>query len=339
MAAVSFARRWADGYRIAWEAGDAVAAAALYRDDCVFRSAPFREPEPPIDYTTRVYPEARAEDVRFGEPVEEGDRAAVEWWATLVLPDGEEQAIAGCSMLRFDDQGLVVESRDYWHMEPGRREPHDDLGAVKLGARRRSTAAVAVAFADSSIVVLALPELYGRFNTTIEGVSWVVTAYNAAVAVTALALLLLLVHRLRSAVLLGVGLVLFLAASIACAAAQSLAFLIGARTVQGVGAALLLVGALPVLGRAQLDGGGDVRARARARARWRAHAGVRLAGDLRRAGAGRRARAGRPCARARACRRGGGLEPLARAGRCPRTPASGCSSARSSERSSWPCCS
>ena len=64
---------------------------------------------------------------------------------------------------------------------------------------------------------------------------------------TALALLFF-VHRLRSAVLLGAGLVIFLAASIACAAAQSLAFLIGARTVQGVGAALLLVGALPVLG-------------------------------------------------------------------------------------------
>ncbi len=116
-------------------------------------------------------------------------------------------------------------------------------------------AAVAVAFADSSIVVLALPELYGRFNTSIEGVSWVVTAYNLAVAVTALALLFF-VHRLRSAVLLGAGLVIFLAASIACAAAQSLAFLIGARTVQGVGAALLLVGALPVLGRASWTAAG-----------------------------------------------------------------------------------
>ena len=116
-------------------------------------------------------------------------------------------------------------------------------------------AAVAVAFADSSIVVLALPELYGRFNTSIEGVSWVVTAYNLAVAVIAL-VLLFFVHRLRSAVLLGTGLVIFLAASIACAAAQSLAFLIGARTVQGVGAALLLVGALPVLGRAQWTAAG-----------------------------------------------------------------------------------
>jgi len=42
--------------------------------------------------------------------------------------------------------------------------------------------AVGVAFADSSIVVLGLPELYARFHTSIEGVSWVVTAYNAAVA-------------------------------------------------------------------------------------------------------------------------------------------------------------
>ena len=100
-------------------------------------------------------------------------------------------------------------------------------------------AAVAIAFADSSIVVLALPDLYGHFHTTIEGVSWVVTAYNLAVAVTAL-LLVFLVHRLPTRSLLVAGLAVFLAASIACAAAGSEAFLIGSRAVQGVGAALLL---------------------------------------------------------------------------------------------------
>jgi ketosteroid isomerase-like protein len=128
MAAVSHARRWADRYRAAWEAGDAEAAAALYAPDCVFRSAPFRETEPPLSYTTREFPEARAEDVHFGEPVEEGDRATVEWWATLVLPDGEEQALAGCSVLRFDEQGLVSEARDYWHLEPGRLQPPPGWG-------------------------------------------------------------------------------------------------------------------------------------------------------------------------------------------------------------------
>jgi predicted MFS family arabinose efflux permease len=107
--------------------------------------------------------------------------------------------------------------------------------------------AVAIAFADSSIVVLALPELYGRFNTSIEGISWVVTAYNAAVAVTAFALLLV-VHRLRARWILIAGLLVFFLASVTCALANSLWLLIAARCVQGAGAALLLAGALPVLG-------------------------------------------------------------------------------------------
>ena len=125
---MSFARRWAEGYRAAWEAGDPDAAAALYAADCVFRSAPFREPEPPRDYTRRVFPEATASGIRFGEPVEDGDRAAVEWWATLLTSDGQDQALAGCSILRFDEHGLVVEARDYWHLEPGGREPPPGWG-------------------------------------------------------------------------------------------------------------------------------------------------------------------------------------------------------------------
>jgi SnoaL-like domain len=125
---MSFGKRWAERYQVAWENDDPDAAAALYAPDCAFRSAPFREPEPPIEYTRRVFPEAKAANVHFGEPVEEGDRAAVEWWAILVAPDGGEQALAGCSMLRFDDEGLVVEARDYWHLEPGRRYPFPGWG-------------------------------------------------------------------------------------------------------------------------------------------------------------------------------------------------------------------
>src|SRR4051812_23320247 len=107
-------------------------------------------------------------------------------------------------------------------------------------------AIVAIAFADSSIVVLGLPQLYRRFDTSIIGVSWIVTSYNAAVAVTALALVFF-VHRLRARLVFGVGVSLFLAATIACAASQSLWFLIAARSVQGVGAGLLLAGALPLV--------------------------------------------------------------------------------------------
>jgi predicted MFS family arabinose efflux permease len=107
-------------------------------------------------------------------------------------------------------------------------------------------AAVAIAFADSSIVVLALPQLYGRLHTTIEGVAWVVTAYNVAVAVAALALVPF-VQRLDAARALASGLVVFTASSIACSLAGGLGFLIGARAVQGLGGALLLAGSLPVL--------------------------------------------------------------------------------------------
>jgi hypothetical protein len=126
---MSFGKRWAEGYQRAWEANDPNAAAALYAPDCVFRSAPFREPESALEYTRMVFSEARAEAVRFGEPVEEGDRAAVEWWAVLVSPDGSEETISGCAMLRFDDEGLVAESRDYWHIEPGRVSPPPGWGA------------------------------------------------------------------------------------------------------------------------------------------------------------------------------------------------------------------
>jgi predicted MFS family arabinose efflux permease len=113
------------------------------------------------------------------------------------------------------------------------------LGAVGV--------AVGVAFADSSIVVLALPELYGSFDTTIEGIAWVITSFNLVVAIAALALILI-VHRARAHVLLGAGAIVFLGASIACAAAGSLAILVAARSVQGLGAALLLAGSVPVLG-------------------------------------------------------------------------------------------
>jgi predicted MFS family arabinose efflux permease len=106
--------------------------------------------------------------------------------------------------------------------------------------------AVGVAFADSSIVVLALPDLIGAFGTSIESVAWVITAYNLAVALVALALMRV-VRRLDPVRLARAGLVVFALASLACAAAGGLAVMVAARTVQGVGAALLLAGSVPLL--------------------------------------------------------------------------------------------
>ena len=117
------------------------------------------------------------------------------------------------------------------------------VSAILIGS---VAVAVAVAFADSSIVVLALPELFSDLDATIPGVSFVVTAYNIVVAVGAF-LVLPIARRVSPRLLAQTGLVAFLAASIGAAAADSLTALVAWRAVQGLGAALLLVASLPLL--------------------------------------------------------------------------------------------
>ncbi|HXV58722.1 MAG TPA: MFS transporter [Gaiellaceae bacterium] len=127
-------------------------------------------------------------------------------------------------------------------------------GRASLAYEVALAVAVAVAFADSAIVVLALPELYAELETSISGLHWVITAYNAAVVVGAAALFPLL-RRVRPGVLALLGIAVFLAASIACALAGDLGTLVGGRIAQGLGAALLLAASLPVL--AALSGARD----------------------------------------------------------------------------------
>jgi MFS family permease len=94
--------------------------------------------------------------------------------------------------------------------------------------------------------VLALPDLYREFDTSVVGVSWVLTAY--AIVVTVAALVVALVgRRVRPGALTAAGLVVFAASSLAAGIASSFGFLLAARCAQGVGAALLLAGAIPVL--------------------------------------------------------------------------------------------
>lgn len=107
-------------------------------------------------------------------------------------------------------------------------------------------AAVGLAFADASVVVLALPAMYSEFDTSIVGVSWVLTAYALVTALVGLGLAA--THqRLRPATVTVAGLVVFATASTVCGFAPSQSALIMARCLQGAGAALLLAGALPVL--------------------------------------------------------------------------------------------
>ena len=120
------------------------------------------------------------------------------------------------------------------------------LRSLPLG-RFAIWAAVALAFADSSIVVLALPDLLRQLNTSIGGVSLVITIYNVAVVV-ATPLVIWLVRRAGPRACLHGGLLLFAAGSAGCALAGSLELLVALRVVQALGGAFLLASALPTLG-------------------------------------------------------------------------------------------
>lgn len=105
--------------------------------------------------------------------------------------------------------------------------------------------AVGLALADSSIVTLALPEILGRFDVGITTVAWVLTSFNLVLALVAVPAALVARRGPRRAFLAGA--VVFAAASLACGLATSFGLLVGARCVQAVGAAFVVVAALDLL--------------------------------------------------------------------------------------------
>jgi ketosteroid isomerase-like protein len=123
--AAEAARQWVETWSRAWPAADAEAISALYAADALFYSHPFREPQTPRSYVEAVFADQARAECRFGEPVVDGDRAAVDWWGVIVARDGSVETVAGTSLLRFDANGLVVEQRDAWAGEPVRRELPD----------------------------------------------------------------------------------------------------------------------------------------------------------------------------------------------------------------------
>jgi predicted SnoaL-like aldol condensation-catalyzing enzyme len=65
----------------------------------------------------------------FGEPIASGDRASVEWWASWT-EDGQELTFAGVTVLRFDEDGKVIEHRDYDNHVEGREPPYPEWSSA-----------------------------------------------------------------------------------------------------------------------------------------------------------------------------------------------------------------
>ncbi|HET7612614.1 MAG TPA: MFS transporter, partial [Gemmatimonadaceae bacterium] len=110
----------------------------------------------------------------------------------------------------------------------------------------------AMTFIDGTVVNVALPALQADLQATITDVQWVVASYALF-----LSALLLVGGSLgdqfgrKRVFLIGVG--VFTGASVLCGLASSPLLLIGARAVQGIGAAFLVPGSLAIIN-ATFDG-------------------------------------------------------------------------------------
>jgi len=117
-------------------------------------------------------------------------------------------------------------------------------------SRRPRVAALALAvglvLADSSIVVLALPEIYRELDTSVSGVTWVLVSFNLVIALAAVPAALV-ARRVGPARTAAVGLAVFAGAGLACGLADELSTLIVARCVQALGGAAAVTAALELL--------------------------------------------------------------------------------------------
>jgi MFS family permease len=137
---------------------------------------------------------------------------------------------------------------------PGLRSlPASQVSRGAVWLRVSVLLAVTLAFADASIVVLALPQIVDRLHTSISHVAWVIMAYNLAL-IAGSAAIMPVASRLGSKTGLIAGLGLFGLASLGSGAAGTLGFLIVMRCVQGAGGALLLSASLPVFAQAARPG-------------------------------------------------------------------------------------
>lgn len=128
-----------------------------------------------------------------------------------------------------------------------------------------------MAFIDGTVVNVALPAIQTSLSTDVAGAQWVVEAYALFLS----ALLLTggaLGDRLGRRRVFAWGVALFAVASALCGAAPTIGFLVGARVLQGIAAAMLTPGSLALISAAY-----DGPARGRAIGTWSAATAVTAA--------------------------------------------------------------
>ncbi len=127
----------------------------------------------------------------------------------------------------------------------------DSAAGIGLDAGRRGRVGlialvVGAVLADSSIVTLGLPAVSREFGAGVSAVAWVLVSFNLVLALAALPAAALVRRRGPGGAWRG-GIVLFAAASLGCALAPNLEFLVAARCLQATGGAAVVAAALVLL--------------------------------------------------------------------------------------------
>jgi EmrB/QacA subfamily drug resistance transporter len=119
-----------------------------------------------------------------------------------------------------------------------------------MTARRGTLAVVCLATAmlmlDIAVVNTALAHVAHDLHSALGGVQWIVDAYALSLATVVLSCGSL-ADRFGRRRIFGAGVALFTVASLACALAQTIGMLDGARAVQGIGAAMMFAPSLALL--------------------------------------------------------------------------------------------
>src|SRR6202047_4189570 len=149
----------------------------------------------------------------------------------------------------------------------------DDPCSAKAGPWILAAAIIgsSMAFIDGTVVNVALPALQTSFHATVVDVQWVVESYGLFLG----ALILVggsLGDLFGRRLVFVVGVAIFAVASAGCGAASNIHVLIIARSMQGVGAALLVPGSL-----AMISSSFDEKSRGPAIGTWSGFTGITTA--------------------------------------------------------------
>lgn len=116
----SHLKTWLDAYGQAWETRDADAAAPLFSEDAAYYETPFAEPARGREGVHAYWDRATKShiDVSFSYDILAiaADTAIARWRAEYTrTTTGVHATLDGIFHLRFDDEGLCGELREWWH--------------------------------------------------------------------------------------------------------------------------------------------------------------------------------------------------------------------------------